>query len=68
MSEFKEGDTVKLKSGGPDMCIEEINREGIYCRWWLDAEKKFDHGNFEPVTLEKVKPKEPPHAPTVLTQ
>jgi uncharacterized protein YodC (DUF2158 family) len=33
--EFKQGDVVRLKSGGPDMTIEEIDAQGnASCIWF----------------------------------
>ena len=46
MSEFKKGDVVKLKSGGPDMTIEEIAIFGYdtkikaKCQWFVNDELK----------------------------
>ncbi len=44
MANFKVGDTVKLKSGGPVMTVDDIdttaNPPEIYTVW-IDANKKF---------------------------
>ena len=34
---FKKGDVVLLKSGGPDMTVEEVypHLETVYCRWFV---------------------------------
>ncbi|MGE6292203.1 YodC family protein [Aeromonas media] len=53
MSDFKVGDVVKLKSGGPDMTvnrIEEVNR--FRCIWFL-ADGTPQTGVFAPEGLEK---------------
>ncbi len=34
MSEFKEGDVVKLKSGGPEMTVSEVKGDKLYCKWF----------------------------------
>lgn len=53
--EFKVGDIVKLKSGGPDMTVEEWSAYyGSYeCQWF--AGKKLDTGRFKFESLELVK-------------
>ena len=38
--EFKIGDVVKLKSGGPNMTVEVIGEQGVYCAWFDKSEKK----------------------------
>jgi uncharacterized protein YodC (DUF2158 family) len=44
MSEFKPGDVVRLKSGGPKMTVDQIENRGankitVWCDW-LDGNKK----------------------------
>ncbi|RQV96945.1 DUF2158 domain-containing protein [bacterium] len=59
MSEFKVGDIVRLKSGGPDMTIESTNSlySGDYdCQWF--AGKKLETGSFKEETLIAVDSKE----------
>jgi uncharacterized protein YodC (DUF2158 family) len=34
MSEFKIGDVVQLKSGGPKMTVTKVSAEGYLCRWF----------------------------------
>jgi len=57
--EFHPGDIVKLKSGGPEMTVqEEVNtmsgaRSGKYwCQWF--AGKKLEKGNFPADSIELV--------------
>ena len=39
--EFKVGDTVRLKSGGPLMTIDQIDpQSGIWCTWFDDKNKR----------------------------
>jgi len=38
--EFKKGDLVKLKSGGPTMTVSEIENNRIYCQWFANNELK----------------------------
>lgn len=50
MTEFKIGDTVKLKSGSPSMTIEKIAvdsrgveyKDRVVCVWFVDYEPKRD--------------------------
>jgi uncharacterized protein YodC (DUF2158 family) len=49
VSNFKPGDVVELKSGGPKMTIESIDADGCFCRWFID--KKIECGTFKPETL-----------------
>lgn len=48
--EFKIGDVVRLKSGGPDMTIQDVTEYEIKCRWF-DAKKKFFDSSFQPEEL-----------------
>ena len=54
MSEIKNGDTVKLKSGGPVMTVIETDREdsnSVLCIWFTGTERK--HHAFPKHTLKK---------------
>jgi len=59
MDEFKPGDIVRLKSGGPPMTIESLDKkDGFLCLW-------FDEGQLEDavlaaVVLVPVAPETPP--------
>ena len=54
-AEFKDGDVVQLKSGGPLMTIKWMERESdgiaIYCEWF-DG-KKLMGGKFRSASVEK---------------
>ena len=55
-AKFKEGDKVKLKSGGPVMTVESIttkndDRTGYYCVWFRGAQK--ETSNFREEVLDK---------------
>ena len=58
MPEFKKGDVVRLKSGGPKMTIDSVDEYGsgnksnirAICIWFDGGERK--EGNFPPKTLE----------------
>ena len=55
MEDFKVGDVVRLKSGGPDMTVTSVKERIIHCKWFTYA------GNwttpaidtFPPAALEK---------------
>ncbi len=53
MSEFKEGDEVQLKSGGPKMTVQEADFEEIYCQWF-DNKQNVKEGRFLSKTLKPV--------------
>jgi uncharacterized protein YodC (DUF2158 family) len=60
---FKVGQLVKLKSGGPDMTVQEVNEPSQYrpahtygCQWF--AGKKLDKGTFPGESLNPVEPEE----------
>jgi uncharacterized protein YodC (DUF2158 family) len=56
--EFKEGDVVRLKSGGPIMTVEKIG-EGPYTKesrvWcqWFDDKKQLQEKDFAPNVLQR---------------
>lgn len=57
MDEFKAGMIVKLKSGGPEMTVVEINprfKASIICQWF--SENKLERGMFHPESLVIIKP------------
>jgi uncharacterized protein YodC (DUF2158 family) len=52
MAEFKTGDQVVLKSGGPTMTVmEELPTGQIRCQWF--SGKNLKHGNFKPESLNE---------------
>ena len=58
--DFKAGDTVELKSGGPKMTIDRIGKKfaseshnSAYCSWF-DEKKKQEHGWFALTSLKKI--------------
>ncbi|EML9023519.1 TPA: YodC family protein [Klebsiella pneumoniae] len=56
--DFKTGDIVKLKSGGPDMTIKlfaATQGNSFLCQWF--AGKKLEQGYFKPESLERASPK-----------
>lgn len=52
MEEFKLGDVVQLKSGGPEMTIYRIDGSDIACTWFVKQEPKYN--SFPKEVLEKV--------------
>lgn len=55
--EFKLGDTVWLKSGGPVMTIKGTEQGFVLCEWF-DKDHKWHEGRFLPTSIENVP--EPP--------
>jgi uncharacterized protein YodC (DUF2158 family) len=54
--DFRIGDVVQLKSGGPKMTVEQIGDQGerrlmIRCGWFEGDARK--HGSFPPAALKK---------------
>lgn len=51
--QFNIGDVVVLKSGGPSMTIENLDRDSelVYCAWFDGKEKKVN--SFPPGALER---------------
>jgi uncharacterized protein YodC (DUF2158 family) len=63
MAEFKAGDVVRLKSGSPDMTVEQVEeaaRTGKLMVWvvWFDGKKKMTD-TFVPESLEISEPAGP---------
>lgn len=53
--EFKIGDVVELKSGGPDMTVNNIDKNGqIYCQWFAGEHDKAREGYFPSGSLQLV--------------
>ena len=57
MADFKVGETVGLKSGGPVMTVTEVGDEygtlKVFCTWFDDKGKQ-ERSSFEPETLQVV--------------
>lgn len=57
MSEFKEGDVVYLKSGGPAMTITELSDDrSSYCEWF-DKNQEQQSNSFKNTALTKEDPR-----------
>ncbi len=52
--EFKTGDTVQLKSGGPIMTVVRYEDKEVYCQWFVGEYDKVNWANFVPGTLRLV--------------
>lgn len=50
-SEWKTGDVVMLKSGGPDMTVQKVRGSEIDCHWF-EAGTKLQSGVFNEDELE----------------
>jgi uncharacterized protein YodC (DUF2158 family) len=54
MSEFKVGDVVELKSGGPRMTVARINHNGrLACEWFDSNKKSLDYFAVESLKVSK---------------
>jgi uncharacterized protein YodC (DUF2158 family) len=57
MEEFKPGDVVQLRSGGPFMTVSSVGGEQVTCVWF---EKTKQHGGvFNAAAIAKPKPRRP---------
>lgn len=56
-NEFKSGDIVVLKSGGPEMTVKTFthSQQAYLCQWF--AGKKLEQGNFKSESLSPSNPK-----------
>jgi len=50
MNNFREGDIVKLKSGGPPMTVGKVTEKYITCHWFVP--EQFFHGIYEKTFTE----------------
>jgi uncharacterized protein YodC (DUF2158 family) len=51
MAKFKEGDTVRLRSGGPLMTVKTLHADGtLWCEWF--DKNKLEGAEFKPASLE----------------
>ena len=58
MSEFKKGDVVRLKSGGPRMTVQSVGNftlieDGVKCVWFSDK-KELKEEVFDAAVLEVI--------------
>jgi uncharacterized protein YodC (DUF2158 family) len=52
MADFKKGDVVTLKSGGPLMTIRLIRHDGSLLCMWFDSKKERKEDDFDPDTVK----------------
>lgn len=61
MAQFKQGDTVRTKDGGPIMTVDAYTSTGeVICTYWLKNSRKQDtfvEATLESVTPEQMRPK-----------
>jgi uncharacterized protein YodC (DUF2158 family) len=66
MPQFKQGDTVRTKSGGPLMNVDGYTASGeVICTYWKKDSRKHDirqqeyfvEATLEPCSPEQIKPK-----------
>ena len=51
---FEKGDVVKLKSGGPDMTVSAIKKDGVFEVVYFDLTGKLQVNSFHGACLYKV--------------
>ena len=53
---FELGDKVRLKSGGPEMTVEEIGERGdtLTCVWCVEKKGVFERRDFHSRVVQKV--------------
>jgi uncharacterized protein YodC (DUF2158 family) len=58
MSDFKVGDIVQLKTGGPAMTITYIDEDSgeVTCKWFIFASSSYGKENFYPGALKIAEP------------
>jgi uncharacterized protein YodC (DUF2158 family) len=62
--DFKPGDVVQLKSGGPIMTVEQVGKHhltheaAVWCTWFqkIGNREELKKEQFSPVTLDKYDP------------
>lgn len=60
-NEFAPGDMVELKSGGPRMTVESVEKDIVICTWFETAARRQElrREAFPPVVLVKPRPRGP---------
>lgn len=62
MPQFKQGDTVRTKGGGPTMTVDAYTPSGeVICTYWIKdnnrKQENFVEATLEPISPEQMKPK-----------
>ena len=60
--DFNVGDVVRLKSGGPNMTVDNASSTRLICAWF-DAANAYQSHGFDQGALEKVPSKDPDLSP-----
>jgi len=60
MADFKKGELVKLKSGGPTMTVKDVGKydlidDGVLCEWYDVKDNKYQERIFDIEVLVSVK-------------
>jgi len=51
--QFKVGDNVKQKSGGPKMAVDGYDMAGsVICKWFVESKQEWKTSSFSEETLE----------------
>ena len=61
--DFEVGDVVRLKSGGPNMTVDNASSSRIICTWFDEADHVVHRMDFHLSSLEKVAAKDPDLSP-----
>jgi uncharacterized protein YodC (DUF2158 family) len=58
MANFKEGDVVQLKSGGPKMTVQKVTPQGLICVWFITekGQQKLERATFPETSLQTPPP------------
>lgn len=59
MANFKKGDIVILKSGGPPMTVKSLQEKKVICVWWDEQINDYKEREFDEDLLEKYEIPEP---------
>ena len=54
MEEFKAGDVVRLKSGGPKMTVSGKVNEALTCVWYAGEHQGYSTSFFDPACVDRV--------------
>jgi uncharacterized protein YodC (DUF2158 family) len=49
--DWKIGDIVQCRTGGPNMVVKDTGKDGILCEW-IDDRKRYQSGTFAATSLE----------------
>jgi uncharacterized protein YodC (DUF2158 family) len=52
--DFKPGDIVQLKSGGPAMTVVAVGGEGVHCLWYAELSDEVKTSTLPAISLESI--------------